>query len=278
MQSAKSAKTSKEKSFKPLLPTSHKCSIDKTSSAPSQQNECNTKLHGTQLHRPQFKRVRRHRAHDTEDKTTAIKSNTGAFPSPTVYIKSLFHAYQAQRRYCSDTYTRDTCGVETHKSRVNVENIFPESEDKSILPLKGMEFQWYKKRGLNFNANAARTEERTRNTVSDHHEMIGQVRGNIKGSLTQNVYNLMERLSTGGSPKQQEHLNVMISLASHIINNGLVVATKDLVQKNKELKKLKESAHIESSRLLEIMSKHLNLANLYWGKRLHYREPRKRCS
>lgn len=89
--------------------------------------------------------------------------------------------------------------------------------------------------------------------------MIGVVRGNIKGSLTQNVYNLVERLSTGGSPKQQEHLNVMLSLASHIINNELIVATQDLARKYKELKNLKESAHIESSRLLEIMSKHLNL-------------------
>lgn len=75
----------------------------------------------------------------------------------------------------------------------------------------------------------------------------------------------MERSSTGGSPKQQEHLNVMISLASHVINNGLIVATQDLARKYKELKNLKELAHIESSRLLEIMSKHLNLAQIYIG-------------
>ena len=261
-----SAKTSKEKSFKPLLPTSQECSMSKSSSTPSQQNECNTKLHGTQLHRPQFKRVRRHRAHETEDKTTAIKSNTGAFSSPTVKIKSFFTPIK-RNAGTAVTPTPDTpVELKTNASRVNVENIFPESEGKSVLPLKGMGFQWYTKRGLNFNANAARTEERTRNTViRDHHEMIGLVRGNIKGSLTQNVYNLVERLSTGGSPKQQEHLNVMLSLASHIINNGLIVATQDLARKYKELKNLKESAHIESSRLLEIMSKHLNLAQIYIG-------------
>lgn len=176
-----SAKTSKEKSFKPLLPTVQECSMGKSSSAPSQQNECNTKLHGTQLHRPQFKRVRRHRVHETEDKTTAIKSNTGAFSSPTVKIKSFFTPIKGNAGTVVAATPDTPVELKTNKSRVNVENIFPESEDKSVLPLKGMGFQWYTKRGLNFNANAARTEERTRNTViRDHHEMIELLRGNIK--------------------------------------------------------------------------------------------------
>lgn len=130
-----SSKMLKEKSFKPLLPTSQECSMGKSSSTPSQQNEWNTKLH-----RPQFKRVRRHRAHETEDKTTA---NTGAFSSPTVKIKSFFTPIK-RNAGTAVTPTADT----------PVENIFPESEDKSVLPLKGMGFQWYTKRGINFNANA----------------------------------------------------------------------------------------------------------------------------
>ena len=75
----------------------------------------------------------------------------------------------------------------------------------------------------------------------------------------------MERFSTGGSPKQQEHLNVIISFASYLINNGLIVGTQDLAQKYKELKTFKESAHIKSSRLLEIISKHLNVVQIYIG-------------
>ena len=246
--------------------------MGKSSSTPSQQSEWST-----QLHRPQFKRVRHHRAHETEDKTTVIKSNTGAFSSPTVKIKSFFTPIK-RNAGTAVTPTPDTpVQLKTNKSRVNVENIFPESEDKSVLPLKGMGFQWYTKRGINFNANAARTEERTRNTViRDHHEMIGLVRGNIKGSLTQNVYNLVERLSTGGSPKQQEHLNVMLSLASHIINDGLIVATQDLARKYKELK------GIGTHRIFTFARDYVKTpkfgANLYWGKRLHYRELRKRCS
>ena len=75
----------------------------------------------------------------------------------------------------------------------------------------------------------------------------------------------MERFSTGGSPKQQEHLNVIISFASYLINNGLIVGTQDLAQKYKELKTFKESAHIKSSHLLEIISKHLNVVQIYIG-------------
>lgn len=97
-------------------------------------------MNGPQLHRPQFKRVRRHRAHETEDKTTAIKSNTGAFSSPTVKVKSFFTPIK-RNAGTAVTPTPDTpVELKTNKSRVNVENIFPESEDKSVLPLKGMGF------------------------------------------------------------------------------------------------------------------------------------------
>lgn len=47
------------------------------------------------------------------------------------------------------------------------------------------------------------------------------------------------------------------------MENGLLVPMQDLVTKYKEFKDLKESSHLESSRLLEIMSKHLNVAQIY---------------
>lgn len=55
----------------------------------------------------------------------------------------------------------------------------------------------------------------------------------------------------------------MISLAYHIMNNGLLVPMQNLVKKYKESKGLKESSHLESSRLLKIMLKHLNVAQVY---------------
>lgn len=70
--------------------------------------------------------------------------------------------------------------------------------------------------------------------------MKGLIHGNTKGSLAQNVGDLLERLSTAGSSKQHAHLSTMISLASHITNNGLVVPTQDLPKKYNELKSLKE--------------------------------------
>lgn len=93
--------------------------------------------------------------------------------------------------------------------------------------------------------------------------MKGLVHGSANRALEQNVEDLIERAIIAGSSKQQNHLSAMISLAYHIMNNGLLVPTQDLVKKYKEFKGLKESSHLESSHLLEKMSKHLNVAQIY---------------
>ncbi|KAJ7361940.1 hypothetical protein OS493_014587 [Desmophyllum pertusum] len=109
---------------------------------------------------------------------------------------------------------------------------YDEDETENVLPLKGPGFEWYTERGINFKVNMARTEERTRNPViMEDNQMKELVCGTAKGSLDQNVEVLIERLSTAGSSKQQNHLSAMISLANHITNNGLLVATQDLAKK-----------------------------------------------
>lgn len=139
-----------------------------------------------------------------------------------------------------------------------------DTNDEDVLPLKGPGFRWYTKRGITYNSNLARSKERTKNAVIIQViEMKGLIRGNAKGSVAQNVEDLLERLNSAGSSKQHAHLSTVISLASHIMNNGLIVPTQDLAKKYKELKHLKESTHLESSCLLEIMSKHLNVAQIY---------------
>jgi len=139
-----------------------------------------------------------------------------------------------------------------------------DDETGNVLPLKGPGFQWYTERGINFKANLARSEERARNPVIvEDNQMKGLVRGTANGTLEQNVEDLIEKAIIAGSAKQQNHFSAMISLAYHIMNNGLLVPTQDLVKKYKELKGLKESSHLESSRLLKIMSKHLNVAQIY---------------
>ena len=44
-----------------------------------------------------------------------------------------------------------------------------------------------------------------------------------------------------------------------IMNNGLIIPTRVLAEKYKEVKGLKESTRIESVGLLELLTKHLNL-------------------
>lgn len=139
-----------------------------------------------------------------------------------------------------------------------------EDETEDVLRLKGPGFQWYTERGINLTASMARSKERTRNPVIvEDNQMKGLIRGTAKGTLAQNVEDLIERVTTAGSSKQQNHLSTIISLVHHIMENGLLVPMQDLVTKYKEFKDLKESSHLESSRLLEIMSKHLNVAQIY---------------
>lgn len=78
-----------------------------------------------------------------------------------------------------------------------------------------------------------------------------------------NIEVLIEKLSAAGSLKQQEHLSAMISLAKFIMDSGPIVATQKLAKKYIEMKGLTESGRIESSRLLDMMSKHLNVAQIY---------------
>ena len=59
----------------------------------------------------------------------------------------------------------------------------------------------------------------------------------------------------------------MISLAKYIIDNGMIVPTQDIAKKYRELKGLKQGSRIESARLLETISKHLNVIQIYIRQR-----------
>jgi len=53
--------------------------------------------------------------------------------------------------------------------------------------------------------------------------MKGLMRGSSTGTLSQNTDDLIEKLSSAGSTKQQDHLSAMITLGSYIMNNGMIV-------------------------------------------------------
>ena len=77
---------------------------------------------------------------------------------------------------------------------------------KMFLLLKRPRFQWYTERGINFSANVVRTEEQTRNLVIAKYNQIKElIRATAKGTLVQNVEDLIERVITAGSSKQQNY-------------------------------------------------------------------------
>ena len=139
-----------------------------------------------------------------------------------------------------------------------------DEDDGVLFPLRGPGFEWYLDKGVKLKANVARTEERMKNTViMENNEMKGLTRGAATGSLSENVDVLMDKLSSAASSKQQDHMSAMISIAYFIMNNGLIIPTQVLAEKYKEVKGLKESTRIESARLLEVLTKHLNVVQIY---------------
>lgn len=137
-------------------------------------------------------------------------------------------------------------------------------DDGVLFPLSGPGIDWYRDKGVKFNANLVRTEERMKNTViMEGGEIKGLVRGSATGTLSENIDVLIDKLSSAASSKQQDHLSAMISIGHFIMNNRLIIPTQILTNKYKELKGLKDSTHIESARLLEVLTKHLNMVQIY---------------
>lgn len=135
---------------------------------------------------------------------------------------------------------------------------------EEVLPLHGPGFAWYRERGVNAAANVARSEEREKNSVIVQDNKIqGLKRGRASGTLIENINELVDKLSESGSTKQQKHLSAMVSVGRFVMENGLIVKTRDLAKKYKEIKGLRESARMDSSQLLQTLGKHLNLVQVY---------------
>ena len=86
--------------------------------------------------------------------------------------------------------------------------------------------------------------------------------GSVKGRLQENIDELLQKLSNAGSEKQQKHLETMVTLANHIIEKGRFVETQHLVEIYKEIKG-SIAKRISASRMLQIIAKHLNVAQIY---------------
>ena len=217
--------------------------------------ECKEKVVGSPITN-YFKRTKHELSQEVKSPSPseAVKS-----PSPSEEVKSPSPSEEVKSPSPSEA-------VKSPSPSGEVKSPSP-SEDwniESLLPLQGPGMTWYKERGINAAANSLRTVERLNNTViSEDNQMIGLIRGSVKGSLEQNIDELIEKLSSAGSQKQQRHFSTLISLARYIMDNGLIIATQDLAKIYKEFNCLKDSYHIESATLLEILSKHLNVAQIY---------------
>ena len=170
----------------------------------------------------------------------------------------------------------DTGNIKTNKenncdnknNEINTGDKYETSEEEEILPLAGPGFSWYKKKGKNAGANLIRSEIRMRNeVVMEDQDRKGLIRESVNGTLAENVDCLIEKLSRAGSDRQQGHLKAMISLAKYIMDNGMIVPTQDVAKKYRELKGLKQCSRIQSAGLLETISKHLNVIQVYIRQR-----------
>ena len=139
-----------------------------------------------------------------------------------------------------------------------------DESNEVLFPLRGPGFDWYRDKGVKLNANVGRTEQRMRNSIiMEDNEIQGLVQGSATGSLSENIDVLIDKLSSPAPSKQQDHLSPMISIGYFIIHNGPIIPTQVLAKKYKELKALKDFTRVESARLLEVLTKHLNVVQIY---------------
>ena len=177
-------------------------------------------------------------------------------------ISSFFKVVETSKEPADEAKKCDDKSKEVITTHQETSSVGEEPEE--LIPLLGPSLSWYEDRGVKAVTNILRSEERqTSGVIMQKNERKFLVRGSVSGTLEENIGVLLEKLGSSGSLKQQEHFSAMISLAKYILENGPIVATQVLIKHYKDLKGLKDPSRMESSRLLEILSKHLNVAQIY---------------
>ena len=86
--------------------------------------------------------------------------------------------------------------------------------------------------------------------------------GSVKGSIKENIDELLQKLNDAGSEKQQQHFEAMNILGNYILEKGPIVGTQSLATRYREIK-CGTAKRITSSTILWTMAKHLNVAQIY---------------
>ena len=128
-----------------------------------------------------------------------------------------------------------------------------------LFPLSGPGIEWYREKGINAVTNISRSNVQL-DSLSDGSKLRYIALGSVKGKLKDNIDDLLQKLSNTGSDKQ--HLEAMVTIADHIVENGPIVETQHLVAIYKRIKG-STAKRISASQMLHTIGKHLNVAQIY---------------
>ena len=141
--------------------------------------------------------------------------------------------------------------------------VYSHPEYSHLLLFPTVSREWYEKQRALEVHNAAREERRSMNAaVLDEKGKISYVnRSQAKGTLLQNVQALKDRAAKLEERNAIQHLHALIKAGEFIIVNGPVVKTQEVGKVY--LSEKGSSTRRRSLELYEILSKHLNLAQIY---------------
>ena len=141
--------------------------------------------------------------------------------------------------------------------------VYSHPEYSHPLPFPSVSNEWYEKQRALEVHNAAREERRSTNTTAfDEEGNISFVdRSQTKGPLHQNIQSLKDQAAKLKEGSAKQHISSLIKAGEFIVANGPVVKTQEVGRIYLNEKGL--TTRKRSLELYEVLSKHLNLAQIY---------------
>ncbi len=128
------------------------------------------------------------------------------------------------------------------------------------LPFPLLPRQWYENQQRLAEANKARTQSRESIAKEVEEEQNVVVCNRISGTLQANKDTLSHQCKLATSPGQAKHLEALIQVATYLERHGPLILSQDVAKVYCQLKSI---GSITSASLYEILSKYLNLTQVY---------------
>ncbi|KAJ7360197.1 hypothetical protein OS493_018190 [Desmophyllum pertusum] len=139
-----------------------------------------------------------------------------------------------------------------------------DSQNSFTLPLTAVGRSFYKKRGKLYHKNLKRRlqQQEQISTSEEGKQMLDVLRSNVKGTLQENIASLENKIRFG---KSQHHLSQLgtLAVANYILEHGPLLPTTELCNVYKKAKGSSSKQRMMSAELFRILSKHLNIMQLY---------------